>query len=222
MEITELVWNLFVIFVPGVVATLIIRYITTSRQFTVFEFLIYSAILGIAIFAIMEICCSLYWIVLSVFDRDIFLVKKLNLSIWRRIFSSDGNLNEYEMYLSYLLAIPMGILIGFITSRKVLIRLLQWLHLTSRYGDNDVWSFYLNSPNTKWIFLHDKNENLTYYGKIRAFSDSLESREILLEEVSVYVSDSWQELYCSDAIYLDLRNKEFKIETPKPLNNETD
>ncbi|NVO10848.1 MAG: hypothetical protein HXX16_12850 [Bacteroidales bacterium] len=222
MQITELVWNLFLLLLPGVISTLMVRYITTHKQYTIFEFVIYSAVLGIGTFIIMELFCSLGCIILGIFCKSVTIKFGLNLSIWDNLFNGQKTLNKGEIFFSYLLSIPIGFFWGFLLSKKIIIRIFQKWKLTSRYGDDDVWSFFLNSPNTEWIYLHHKKTNLTYFGKIRSYSDSTEKREILIEDVIVYESDTWTEKYQSNAVYLELNNFEFTIELPKFLENETD
>lgn len=221
MQITELVWNLFLLLLPGVISTLMVRYITTHKQYSIFEFVIYSAVLGIGTFIIMEIFYSLYWAIYGILSTSISTEIGLNLAIWDNFFNSKKVLDKNEMFISYLLSIPFGFLWGFLISKKLVIRLFQKLKLTTRYGDDDVWSFYFNSPSTEWIFVHNTNINRTYFGKIRAFSDSTEKREILLEDVIVYESDTWNEKYQSNAVFLELNNYNFIIETPKPIENGT-
>jgi len=220
MQITELVWKLFLILLPGVVSTLMARYINTNKQYSTFEFIIYSATLGIATFVVMELGCSLFWIIYSIFFKKIVLTWCLNLSIWNYFVDGHKALNKNELFISYLLAVPIGFIWGFIVSKKVFIKLLKKLKWTTRYGDEDVWSFYLNSPDTTWVYLHHKKENRTYFGRIRAYSESTEKREILLEDVIVYTTDTWIEQYQSNVVYLELENFDFSIETPKPVKND--
>ena len=216
MNITDLVWNLFLILLPGVVSTLMLRYITTSKKYSIFEFAIYSAALGMGTLVIMELFYSLYSIIIAIFSSKYQVVWGLNLSIWDNLTNGQKNLNKLELFISYLLAIPMGFVWGFLITKKTVIKIFQKWKLTDRYGDDDVWSFYLNSPNTDWVLVRDKTENLTYFGKVSVYSDSTEIREILLEDVIVYSTDTWEEQYQSNAVYLELNNFDFTIESPKP------
>lgn len=222
MNITELVWNLFILLLPGVISTLMIRYISTNRKYSVFDFVIYSAILGVGTFVIMELFCSLYWLLLGIFYESINIEFGLNLSVWENLFNGHNELNKTEMFISYLLAVPLGFLWGFIISKKVIIRVFQNLKLTTRYGDDDVWCYFLNSPDNEWIYVHNKVSNLTYYGKISAYSDSTEKRELILEDVVIYQSDTWQEKYETNAVYLELNSYEFTMESPKLIENGKD
>lgn len=220
MEITELVWNLFVILLPGVVATLMLRHITTNKHYSIFDFIIYSATLGIGVLIIMEMFYSLYSICYGIFNSKVRLIWGLNLTIWDNIFNGQRKLNKLELFFSYLLSIPFGFFWGFLITKKIAMKIFQKLNLTNRFGDDDVWSFYLNSPNTGWILVRDKKENLTYFGKVSAFSDTTEKREILIKDVIVYTTDKWEKLYESNAVYLELNNFDFSIESPKPIKNE--
>jgi hypothetical protein len=214
MQITELVWKLFLMLLPGVVSTLMLRQISSSRKDGIFEFIIQSALFGIATFLLMEFGYSLFNIIKAVLLKNHKLEFGLNLSIWENIFDNSSKYNKVEILISYILSIPLGVFYGFLLNKKLINKLFQKLRITKRYGDNDVWSFFLNSPTTQWILVRDKSTNLTYFGKIRAYSDSAEKREILLNDVKVYTSNTWQHLYDSETVFLELDNYNFSIEIP--------
>jgi len=222
MKITELVWSLFILLLPGVISTLMIRYISTNKKYSIFDFVVYSAILGIGTFVIMELFCSLYWFILGVLFKSVNTEFGLNLSVWEKLFRGRGELDKTEMFVSYMLAVPLGFFWGFVISKKTIIRVFQKWKLTTRYGDDDVWCYFLNSPDIEWIYVHNKETNLTYYGKISAYSDSAEKRELLLEDVIVYESDTWNKRYETNAVYLELNTYGFIIESPKLIENGTD
>ena len=220
MEITELIWKLFLLLLPGVVATLMIKQIFSGVKYSVFEFSINSALFGIASYIVMELGCSIYNIALSIFSSKIDLAWGLNLSIWDNLFDNSKHYNKIEIIIAYILSIPLGLFYGFIISKKAFNKTFQFLGWTNRYGDNDVWSYYLNSSSINWIIVHDKKSNMSYFGSIRAYSDSNEKREILLNEVDVYASDDWEKpIYQSEFVYLELDNCNFTIESPKTKQN---
>jgi hypothetical protein len=220
MQITELVWKLFLLLLPGVVATIMLIQITGDKKMSVFNFAINSALFGIASFLIMELSISFFNIIKALLSPGHVIKWGLNLTIWDNLFDNTKEFNKIEMIVSYLLSIPLGIFYGYIISRKLLNRLFKMLKLTNRYGDDDVWSFFLNSPNTQWVLVRDKLTNLTYFGSVRAYSDSSEKREILLNDVQVFTTDAWEHLYDSDSVFLELENNQFSIEIPKHQANE--
>jgi hypothetical protein len=220
MQITELVWKLFLLLLPGVVATLMLNQISGNKKMSPFNFLLYSALLGITSYIIMEIGVSVFNIIRALSSHELRLDWGLSLTVWDNLFANDKDINKLEIILSYLLSIPLGIFYGFIISKKLFHKLFQKLGFTNRYGDNDVWSFFLNSPETQWILLRDKSTNLTYFGNIRAYSDTTDYREILLNDVTVFTSDTWEELYNSESVYLELESNKFSIEIPKSKTDE--
>lgn len=220
MQITELIWKLFLLLLPGVVLTIMMKQIFSGLKYSTFEFVINSALFGIATLILMELAYSVFNIFTTLFTEKYTLKWGLNLSIWDNLFDNEKNFNKLEIILSYILSIPLGVFYGYILSKKLLNKLFQKIGLTHRYGDDDVWSFYLNSPDTDWILIRDKKNNLTYFGKIRAYSDTNEKRELLIKDVDVYTTDECEHLYQSDTVYLELDNYNFSIESPKIKENE--
>jgi len=213
MEITELVWNLFLLLLPGVVATIMIRQVT-GEKYTIFDFIVYAALLGISTFIIMELLYSVYNIIIVIFCKDKSFVWGLNLTVWDRIFNNSQSFNKIEIIVSYFLSIPLGVFYSLIVSKKLLNKLLKKLNLTNRYGDNDIWSFYLNSEDISWIFVRDKTASLTYYGAVKAYSESGDKREIVLTNVAVYNTADLELLYEVESVYLELEESKFSIESP--------
>ncbi|KAA6351775.1 hypothetical protein EZS27_000900 [termite gut metagenome] len=215
MEITELVWKLFLILMPGVIATLMVNQLSSKKITSVFFFIIYSALFGIITFIIMEILYSIGIVIVTSFWGD---WKNLqwgaNLNIWDNIYDNSNKYNRIEIFTSYVLSIPLGLLYGYIYLKKWPNKLFKYFKWTDRYGDDDVWSFYLNSPETDWVYVRERTTNLTYFGKIRAFSDSGVKREILLADVEVYRTDDGEKLYNLKSIFLELDEFNYSIESP--------
>ena len=59
MKITEFVVYILIIFLPGILSLFYIRYLTVGKDIVNFLFFIYSAVLGIICYVILEI---LHWI----------------------------------------------------------------------------------------------------------------------------------------------------------------
>ncbi len=212
---TDLLWRLFVLLLPGVLATLFIRYITTNKEYSPFYFIVYAAAIGISNLLFIEFIYSICNIIWAIFDSSIKLCFGLNLKIWDAIFKpQNSNFNTFEIVLTYIVTIPFAFLIGYLIKKKSLINFLKKRNFTSRIGDDDIFNFYLNSQETYWVLVRDNGTKLTYYGKVRAYSEPAESREILLEDVIVYDTDTFIELYRMDAIYLELPSNNFSIESP--------
>lgn len=117
-----------------------------------------------------------------------------------------------------LCASAIGVLLGTAAAAcytyKLVSKFGRFIRVTRRYGDEDVWAFLHNTPSIDWVFVRDHRLGLVYYGWIRAFSDSGERRELLLEDVSVYDNASGDLLYESEAIYVSRDYYDMSIEVP--------
>lgn len=220
MENSILVWKLFLLLLPGVITTLFIRYITTNKDYTPFYFIIYSAILGLSTFLLLEIIISIFNIIKNLFCGNLNLTWKLNLSIWDVLIESDSNIKKSELLFAYFTAIPFGLIVGYLIQHKTLYLFLRKIGLTSRSNDGDVWSHFLYMPDVKWIIVRDKQSNLAYFGEVLVFSEANEKREILLGDVDVYTSDSWKKLYYSRTVLLELNEEQYSMELPQIINKE--
>lgn len=212
MEITELVWKLFLLLFPGIITTFIYRSIATSRKYSPFEFTILSATFGIGVFILMELCISLFNI-LSCIYKGQNLIWGLNLTVWDTLFGNGGNINKMEIFFSYLAAFPLSLIIAGICQKDWIFNLLKKIGLTNRYGDDDVWAKFL--ADEVWMIIRIPSTNLAYFGYAIYFSDSGEKRELVLKDVSVYTNDAFEKLYEKDKVYLELKENDYSIEIEK-------
>lgn len=107
-----------------------------------------------------------------------------------------------------LFASILGIIVGFVASYfqryKVINRLGRLLRATNRYGDEDVWEYFHNSPQTpEWLIVRDHKTDLVYFGAIHVFSDTGKERELLMEDVDVFSNqEPVTKLYSVSSMYL--------------------
>lgn len=117
-----------------------------------------------------------------------------------------------------LLADGVAVVLAMIASAVHTYRVVEWLgrliRVTRRFGDQDVWEYVLNRPEVTWAVARDHRTNLTYYGYIRAFSDSGYDRELFMLQVSVYSNESGLLLYESPAVFLSRARHDLSIELP--------
>ena len=118
-------------------------------------------------------------------------------------------------FLSYFFA--------FCTNFNIANRVGQFIRATKRYGDEDVWHYFHNSPDSQkndgWLIVRDLKEQLVYYCYISIWSDSNEERELVLSDVSVYSNESGDYLYSTGHLYISRKKDDLVIEVP-PANAE--
>ena len=100
-------------------------------------------------------------------------------------------------------------------------RALQWIGATRRYGDEDVWDFYLNSgdKHVEYVHFRDFTTNLVFAGWVDAFSESGKLREIVLREARVFDMDSAALLYTAPRLYIAREPSQILMEFPRQQGN---
>lgn len=93
-----------------------------------------------------------------------------------------------EIIVSTLLSPALAVIWLYLAKNKVLVRILQSIRATSRYGDEDVWDYTFNSslPNVQYVHVRDFDKGIIYAGWVEAYSASGELRELLLRDVVVH------------------------------------
>ncbi|TRD19006.1 DUF6338 family protein [Palleronia caenipelagi] len=71
---------------------------------------------------------------------------------------------------------------------RLLMRFLHKIGATRRYGDEDVWSFTMNSvaPHVEYVHFRDIENGYIFAGWVSTYSENDDQRELLLREVIVY------------------------------------
>jgi len=130
----------------------------------------------------------------------------------------NSNISWSELFWVSLISIFIGIIVSIVYNYKLVNRIGNFLCITNKYGDEDVWEYMFNSPNIEWIFIRDYEKELTYFGYVKNFSDSKKDREILLTNVTVYTFKNSKLIDTIPAVYLFITEK-CVIEIPKLIGD---
>ena len=123
-----------------------------------------------------------------------------------------------------------AILIGYVAATSDNHKWINWLGqligFSNKYGDENLFSFFLSREDVQEVNIHDITNNLTYNGLIREYSETDEFKEIVLEEVKVYPYDDPDKgpSYSLKMLYLVRPKDNLVIEVPlvnnQPIKNE--
>ena len=113
-----------------------------------------------------------------------------------------------------VVSIFVGLISTGIDHYKVVNRFGKWLRLTNKYGDENLFSYFLNAKEVEEIYVRDIENNLTYHGLINSFSENDEIKELVLIDVAVYEYKTSKKLYELDKIYLSKSKENLIIELP--------
>ena len=202
-QISELTLKLIIILLPGAIAFLIYQKLTISyKRKDSFYFVLNSIVFGSITYLICELILG------GVFGYSGFE------DFWLNIKSKDIPFTIVAIASGF--AILVGYNAAYIDNNKWINRLAQKLGFTHKYGDENLFTYFLNREDIQEVFIHDIANNLSYNGTIRHYSETDEFKEIVLENVNVYAYDAPEKgvAYSLKSIYLARPKDNLSIEAP--------
>jgi len=200
MEIPELTLKLIILLTPGAIASMIYEKLTIHKKWTSFQFIANSILFGGASYLITQM-------VLNWTGNDGGLD-----NFWKNLSTKD--IPYVAIINSSLFAVIIGLGCSALDYYKLLNRFAKFLHITTKYGDENLYSYFLNAKNVEEIYLRDIANNLTYHGLINSFSETAEFKEIVLSDVKVYNYTTSELAYTVDIVYLSRPKDQIIIEVP--------
>ena len=200
MEISELTLKLIIILIPGAIATRIYQKVTIHEKWTSFQFIVNSIVFGgfsyLSTELFIDVCYS-----------DKRLVK-----FWSNLPVENI---PYDLVIKTCVT---GFLIGLTVSALDHYKLINWfakkIKISNKYGDENLYSYFLNGKAVKEVYLRDLENGSTYHGLIDSYSETDVYCEIVLYDVVVYSNDNGNEAYSIDKIYLSRPKEKITIELP--------
>lgn len=210
---TEVTLFIFLALLPGFISTLVISSNITHKRIETFYFFVYSAILGVFSYAFYEFAKKI-----SITVINIVIKKKITyqgLTIWSLLNPDNGqwSIEKNEILIASLFGVLIGIIITAGINHKILNRVLRRIRVTSKYGDESLFYYFLNSKDIEWVYVRDEENSRIIQGIVQSFSESSECQELLLHNVSVYSNDKKAKLlYKVPSLYLSFPYGKLQIE----------
>jgi hypothetical protein len=106
---------------------------------------------------------------------------------------------------------------------RLLMKFLQCIGATRRYGDEDVWSFTLNSDDAhvEYVHVRDLENGFIFAGWVNTYSEGEDCRELLLGDVIVY-DEYGTEISNPPFLYLSRPKNSIWIEFPYRVEGYSD
>ncbi|WP_155413054.1 hypothetical protein [Xanthomonas arboricola] len=212
----ELLLTIGMISFPGVIAVLICEKIVVhARPWDLFKYGVYTFVFGLSCYFFLQLTCT----TLAQFGRELpFLQGVSSLKIWSLLSTGKGGISYQEIAWATTISPVLALTAAVIVNEKVIHKLAQKLHISRKFGDENLFSYFLNSPSVDWVYIRDIKNNLTYQGLIGSFAETKEMQEIVLADVSVYEYQTSDFLYSVPYIYLCSTSGSFVIEAIPPEN----
>ncbi|MGB3343653.1 MAG: hypothetical protein WBA61_07060 [Aequorivita sp.] len=207
---SELTIKLIIILIPGAIATLIFGKLILHKEWSSFRFVLYSILFGIISYLFLQL-------IINGFNLFCF-VDLHDLTIWNNL--NNATLIPYqEVGFASIVSILIALIASMIENRKVINRVAGFFGISAKYGDENLYSMFLNSKNVQFIYLRDIKNQLTYHGWVKSFSENDIVSEIRLADVAIYNYSDSKFLYEVSEIYLSLNRHEIIIETANLKEN---
>ncbi len=206
----QLVVTLIVILLPGIIANVICDKVTVHSKWTSFKFSLYAFVLGIGCYVALQV---IYYLVNMVFSCSLSPAAWSHLEIWKSAMADNPTIPPKEVIFATFLSLPISLFTSFLINHKIFNKIAQYLHISSKYGDENLFSYYLNAQETDWLYIRDIENGLTYQGRIVSYSETEKMQEIVMSEVTVFRYDDSVELYSVPTIYLTKEVGKFIIES---------
>jgi hypothetical protein len=103
---------------------------------------------------------------------------------------------------------------------KLMVRFLQKIRATKRFGDEDVWDFVFNSsdPASEYVHVRDFSNKIVYAGWVNAFSETGRLRELILIKAQVFDFEG-NLLFETPRVYISRQTEGIHIEFPATSEN---
>lgn len=213
MDISGLVIRIIFLLLPGALASSLYRKLkgrTTRKDWEDF--------LEIIIFSILSYIA--YALILSVINylRTKYGYASVSFSAFNAFFDEKAVIRWQEVLFASIIAVVLSFAAAFTYTKRHVNRIGNFIGVTNHVGEEDIWYFFLNSPDVQWVFVRDHKANIAYRCWIQYYSDPYKERELLLRDVDVYTNSTGELLYKRDAIYLSRKHDELTIEVPLESN----
>lgn len=212
----ELAIAVGVILFPGLITAVICDKITVhSPKWGSFKYSVYSFIFGVSCYVALQALAYLWnWIAACAFPMHRLASSTLN--VWTIATTQKVSIDPSEVFWATLLSPGIAAAAAFIVNHKLINRAAQRLRISSKYGDENLFSFFLNAQEVDWIYVRDIPNKLTYQGRIVSFSEADDMQELVLSEVTVFAYETSDELYSIPLLYLSKPRGTFVIEGIPP------
>jgi len=219
MDISALTLKLIIILIPGAISALLFDSLTTHKEWTPFKFIVNSILMGIIAYLLLQGTERLFTVTYNIFANN--KISSNPLQIWGSL--SDSKSIPYgEVVLGAIFGFVVGLAATALYFYKIFNRLSKWLRLSNKYGDENLYSYFLNAEGTRIVYVRSVKLNITYYGYVKAFSETENISELVMTNVSVYDYQATKKFYDIDQIYLSFAKTDVIIElaNPKEENGE--
>lgn len=198
MDISILTIRLVLLFIPGVVGTIINDMLVDVSKKSSSEFITSTILYG-------------------VFSYSILYLLQDSCTLFDFISQNGWKFNPEELFFATGIAITVSIIVSLIDNKGCIYKFARWIGLTRKFGEETVFLSMLGETEVlkSYVTVRDIKNNLMYQGIVEKFANRDNNYELYLVDVVVYNNKTTQEYYRVDKLYIKSDFKDFTLETQK-------
>lgn len=221
IDISEVAVRILFLFLPGIIATYIIDALTSHRKRQPFNFIVHSYLLGVLSYGLVILIVN----IINFTVEKIEDIPTLKVGFLDALLNNEEQINASEVFIASLVGILLALILSGVITKKLFYKFANWMGLSDKHGDGDIWDYLLGSNDVQWVILRDKENKVVYQGAVKGYSQKDEKREIVLSQVKVYrdIENELQSLYDMSFVYLNFdvnSNVVIEIDEREDDNNE--
>ena len=212
MEITELSIKIILLLIPGVIASLINDKLSLRpRAFSPFNYILYSILFGLLAYALFQMFSNLvFWVINLIVESSLEYYEVTALQF--ASLQTNNEIKGFEIIIATVIAIILSFTVTAIGHHKLIYRFAQKFGISNKYGDENLFLRFSNSPDIDWIYVRCPERGLTYFGALEFYAENADINEIVLSQVTIYNYSDSAEMYSVDQIYLSLSKNQTILE----------
>lgn len=204
MEISELTLKLIIILVPGALSSIIFEKLSIHKTWTPFQFVSKSILFGATSYILAQLLFN--------FNGE---DSELN-GFWDNLASE--KIPFTVVIKASICSIILAVICIALDYYKVINKIGKCIKITSKYGEENLYTYFLNASNVQQVYIRDIENKITYHGYVDAYAETDNFVEITLYSVKVYEYITSEFMYDVDRIYLSRTKNNLIIEVPETLN----
>jgi hypothetical protein len=203
-EINSTLLSLVLIFIPGILCYGIVAALAEKKDRD--NVTMFLQIFMYGVFSYLFLWCA-HWFHPS-FVPDISTLAILNPAEIEKT-----PINPIIIIWASGFGVVQGLIITLNLNAQILTKFFQFIRLSPRFGDEDVWTLLLNSTATdNYVTIRHKAQGLIYPGYVSGFSSGGEQRELLIINVRVFNADTIEEVGEIPFLYLAFAQDDITLE----------
>lgn len=198
MELSVLTLRVVLLFFPGVLCALIVHALTIQRERTTPQFLTSAFVYGVSTYLLLATFREAY-----AFGAKVAGWKAPpRVTFFNVLTNEKARIAWGEIGLSVAVALLLALVMAVVLNNNVLHKAAERVGISRRFGEVDVWGYFFNSPQIRWVAVRDLATDTVYEGWVEAFSDTGAAPEVLLRDVTVKRNSTGTKLFDSKRVYL--------------------